>query len=166
MNHKKGFTLLELLIAAAIIGSLVVLATSSYRSNAAETYAAAAKGQTEMLGESVRRFLLENRVGGRTAGQVQTLADSNDSSKCKLDRLDSGSLIYCGYIENSGWDNPYFNFYICTANGNCSASSTVTNKIGVPLAYMEGTGHARMPAKYGTDYRYWVGMLGTYEVLP
>ncbi len=166
MHSNKGFTLLELLIAAAIIGSLVVLATSSYRSNMAETYLAAAKGQTEMLGEAARRFVLENRVSSRTAGKMETLADSNDRSKCKLNKLDINSLIYCEYVENSGWDNPYFNFYICTGNNNCSASSTVTNKIGVPLAYMKGTGHARMPDKYGENYRYWVGTLGTYEVLP
>lgn len=162
MKNIKGFTLLELLIAAAIIGSLVVLATSSYRSSAADAYVAAAKGQTEMLGGAVQRFLLENRVSTRTEGQVQTLAGAG---ACQTDILSPATLIGCGFVENVGWDNPYFEFYICTGQDNCSASSTVTNKVGArPFAYMKGTAHPRMPERYGTNYRYWIGPLGTYEV--
>ena len=163
MKNKRGFTLLELLIAATIIGTLVVLATVSYRSSAAETRVAAAKAQTEMLAGAVQRFSLENRVTSSQPGQMVSVGNSNAGcTVTTAHELSPENLIYCGFVENSGWNNDYFKFYICDGRtGSCSSAPT---SIGMPLAYMESTGDARMPAQYGSNYSYWVGDAGQTEV--
>ena len=47
--NRAGFTLLELLIAAAIIGILALFATVSYRNSAAQTRVAQARAVTQSL---------------------------------------------------------------------------------------------------------------------
>ncbi len=159
MKNNQGFTLLELLIAATIIGSLAVLATISYRSSAAESYVASAKAQTEMLAGAVQRFKLENRVTTNSPGKIEEVEDSTEA--CGANTLSAANLIYCGFVENSGWNSPYFEFYICS--GTSKPCGDAPSSIGTPLAFMKSKGNARMPAQYGDKYKYWVGTLGQAE---
>lgn len=130
-KNNKGFTLLELLIAATIVGILAVLATASFRSGAGDTRVAGAKSKLEMLGSAVQRFQM-------------------DPQACPLitntDRLTVGNLAACGYLEDINYANdPYFSFQICAHSGGCPNASY--------LACM--TGHnSKLPSRYLSGYSY------------
>ena len=59
LGARKGFTLVELLVAATIIGILMVFATNSYRNGVAETRWAQAKGNVDQLAAAVLRARIE-----------------------------------------------------------------------------------------------------------
>ena len=59
MGNKRGFTLLELLIAATILGLLAVFATMSFRYSASDNRIAAAKIKTAQLAAAVQSFRLD-----------------------------------------------------------------------------------------------------------
>ncbi len=102
--HKKGFTLLELLMAAAIISALAVVATATYRAKILDGYAADAKNQARVVAMAVRLFELEYsvRLGDSEMPNVPvtrvTCAPSNSAE-------DSATvmMVSCGFLENRGW---------------------------------------------------------------
>lgn len=125
-KHNKGFTLLELLIAATIIGILAVFATVAFRNSAGETRVQGAKAKLNALGIAVQRFQLDPRA-------------------CPDGYLSINSLVSCGYLEENNFNDTYFSFYICAKESGCPRSSY--------LACMRGKS-TKLPKQYRTGYYY------------
>ncbi len=157
MTNKKGFTLLELLIAATIIGTLAVLATVSYRASEADAHVAAARTKVDVLASGVQRFSLEYENAKALTGEIGNLAGVGNCDPVSV--TSSGSnpatiLISCDFVDNGGWNNPYFHFYVCGGTPDSCASQTTG--VSSPLACMKGKGHSRLTDQYQSDYWYCV----------
>ena len=146
---RKGFTLVELLIAATIIGILAVFATAQYRNSAAETRWAAAKARADQLAYAVYQVAIEypNLKFSKVA-----MAPGSTGSNCAYPSNPSGtydpaSLVTCGYLDNSGWsDKEYFLYYVCKGNDNCGSEDA--------LVVVTVNEWAKLPASY-KSYRYY-----------
>lgn len=112
---KKGFTLVELLVAATIIGFLVVFATVQYRNSVAEARWTRAKAQTDQLAAALERLWIDYPHVAFNSGQMQNKG-TNEACNLFIGKTGAVSLtqlIACGYLENSDWDSGYFRFYSC-----------------------------------------------------
>ena len=67
MKQAKGFTLIELMIAVAIIGVLVAIAYPSYTNSLIKGSRAAAKSYLLEIAQKQQQFLLDNRTYGTDA---------------------------------------------------------------------------------------------------
>ncbi len=155
MRNKNGFTLLELLIAAAIVGGLAVMATVSYRNSVAETRIQAAKARADVLAGAVQRFRLEYPNASISSDKM---TDDYASDTCSTGSLSPTSLVTCGFVDKGGWEDPFVVFYICNGKkGGCSNSS-----IDAPLVCMTGNNsQSKLPDKYKGKYSYCVNEFGS-----
>ena len=99
MQAKAGFTLLELLITAAIIGVLAMFATQSFRASSAEIRVQDARTRAQAIAMAVRRFKLDY-PSAAYPGNGTTIGALSDNEIC--DHSDIGglqNLINCGYLE-------------------------------------------------------------------
>lgn len=119
MRNRKGFTLVELLVAATIIGALVVFATVQYRNGAAETRWAEAKGKAKQIQNALQRFWFEYPTAVISSGSNW----GNTSASCTLyygksGEVSANQLIACGFLENGNWnaDNEYFWYHLCASD--------------------------------------------------
>lgn len=140
MKNKKGFTLLELLIAATILGLLAALAAVSYRQSAAEARISAAKVKAEQLATALHRFRLDYPTV--FSGRMGNLTDS--SIKCYPTAENPKTLITCGYVDNGGWTDSFMEFYVCNGKTSDCEASPIDN----PLACMWGRDRRQIPARY------------------
>lgn len=153
MKNNKGFTLLELLVAATIIGILAVFATTSYKNSAADARVAAAKTRTEALAGAVQRMRLEYPAFSTVSGQMEDAS----STECYHSKLED--LITCGFLGNNGWgkDN-YMTYWVC----NGKSDGCTDTRIEDPLACMVSTNDPKMPERY-RNYTYCVSATKTAE---
>ena len=118
MLNKKGFTLVELLVAATIIGALVVFATVQYRNGAAETRWAEAKGKARQLQNALQRLWYEYPTAVISSGDGW----GNNTEACHLyhgvTNISANQLMACGFLENGTWniENDYFLYHICASS--------------------------------------------------
>jgi len=163
MHLKKGFTLVELLVAATIIGVLLVFATTQYRSSAAEARWNQAKTYAGQLANAVRQAQLDYE-------NVQ-FSDSDEMSNvesggtCPYTPFATGpfkpsSLITCNYLENGIWNEGKFEYHVCTN------TSTVTSncKTARALACVFAKCNARLPSQV-KQYVYCISATGTQETI-
>ena len=155
---KRGFTLLELLIAATIIGILAMFATVSYKSSQADVRVAGAKARAEMLAGAVQRWNLEHPA-------IWGLMKNSSGGSCSYQGGQGESngvqnLIRCGYVENGGWEDGYFFFYVCKGKaGNC-----VDSPIASPQVCRTGTAALR-DSRYDSGYWYCLNLTNKGETL-
>ena len=128
MKNKKGFTLVELLVAATIIGALAVFATINYRQSAAESRWVAAKARADMLWGAMQRFMLDYGIDYTYSvgndGIMTDLGVSEDRTCPMRPGFDTPSktvypqwLIKCGYLENGGWSDSTWIYSLCDPGG-------------------------------------------------
>ncbi|MGN0025320.1 MAG: type II secretion system protein [Candidatus Avelusimicrobium sp.] len=158
MNNKKGFTLLELLVAATIIGIMAVFATISYKNSVADARMEAAKSRVAALAGAVQRFRIEHpnpEFNPSNAKMTDVI-----SNTC-VNTLPTG-LIACGFIGNGGWSDGYVEFFVCNEKkeGNCASSP-----IDKPLACMTGRSVSKQVARYKNGYIYCVSAMEKGETL-
>lgn len=140
-KFKKGFTLVELLIAASIVAILAMFSTLAYRTSVAETRIAGAKAKVNMLASAYQRFMAEN-PGWYLADSYMT--DNADSS-CDLSNSEPGGmgasfLVSCGYVERQGWGtDPYFSYQVY---------EEAYTDAGAPLACAISKSVAKLPEKF------------------
>ncbi|GEM_PF-2500546 len=155
MRNKKGFTLVELLIAATIVGILTVFATVQYRNSRDEVRIAGGKARVDMLAGAVQRWRLEHG-SSYIVGEMTDINGTVDGSTCNYapSSADPTQLIKCGYVENGGWETSQempLIFYVCgtnTTTGNCAGAP-----ISSPLACMISGGGFHSD-KFGDGYMY------------
>lgn len=127
MSGKKGFTLMELLIAAAISTILMVFATIQYRESASEARWTQAKVNAEQLANAVQRAELdyENIKFSCDADFYMKNMYGTCSYTREEARVAPATLIPCGYAEKGIWAADSFRYYVCKDSSSspiaCSA---------------------------------------------
>lgn len=166
MNTKRGFTLVELLVAATIIGALAAFATVQYRNSVAETRWEGAKAKVHQLAAAIQR--LQADYPGVQAFSSSSFEDvANPKAECPLypgisSRLGNGAtvppsaLITCGYVDNGGWSNEFWQYtvryrrpLVYSGTGTCNGG----------LACVSAKEGAKLPESY-TKLRYSVDKEG------
>ena len=102
MQYKNGFTLLELLIAAVIIGTLAVFAMSSFRTTASNVRMQDAIARAKVVAGASKRFLREypdptDMVDGPQGVMGQVNPPVQEA--CNHQTLSLQNLVNCGYLE-------------------------------------------------------------------
>lgn len=144
--NRAGFTLLELLIAAAIIGILALFATVSYRNSTAQTRVAQARAVTQSLAMGNYRAhidypsisfdnnpisdVVQGTTGTSSVDGTEVCARGFASSPSSL--WPASCLVANGYVDALGFEG-YFNF---TLSGDESACfEGVNSKLGKYQGY-------------------------------
>ena len=161
MKNKRGFTLLEILIAATIVSALAILATVSYNNSIAETHIQMGKMNTEVLARAIQRFRLDYHAD-KLSKQAVELKEVVAVAECGADNPDEGANVYslfnCGYLQNDAtWLDLYIEYYVC--NGYKTEGTPCANSKldAAPLACMRGRStSSKIPDKYKGDYAYCV----------
>ena len=162
MINKKGFTLVELLVAATIIGFLAAFATAQYRSSVAEARWTRAKSQTDQLAAALQRMYLDYPTSGIINGGE--MSNTSSSEQCQIfvgqqNGVSITQLIACGFLENSDWSSEYFRYYSCFNTAGmwpeCSSSYR---------ACMAARTTAKLPSSYKTK-KYCVDLSGVGQEL-
>lgn len=143
----KGFTLVELLVAATIIGILAIFATNSYRNGVAESRWAQAKTNLEQLAAAVQRVKLDYP----SVKFSNTEMSNTTSTTCRFYPGVSGTfspavLIPCGYLEGGDWNSEYFQYYVCDNRTSSPCKSGAVACVGFSSA-------AKVPDRY-KSYKY------------
>ena len=153
LGARKGFTLVELLVAATIIGILMVFATNSYRNGVAETRWAQAKGNVDQLAAAVLRARIEYPAAAVFSSETIT---NNSNTSCLLrwgasaNGYSPKSLISCGFLENGDWNSDYFQYYVCDKKQTSPCDFFNSEK---PVACVGVRPNAKLPARY-KNYKY------------
>jgi type IV pilus assembly protein PilE len=79
--RARGFTLIELMVAAAIVGILAAIAYPSYRAFVVKSNRAAAQSHLMDLAQSEQQYFADSRSYAATVGALNLTTPSNVSSK-------------------------------------------------------------------------------------
>ena len=153
MRNKQGFTLLELLIAATIVGTLAMYATISYRNSIFETRLAEAKARTETVANARQRFELDYpgaSLNGAILNTKKGTCPSNPSSAS-----DAQDLVNCGYLEEGNWYTEYFYIVPCGENTPHGICSDLMND-ALACLQTSSTNVKKIPKQY-RSYLYCIG---------
>ncbi len=144
-GNKKGFTLVELLVAATIIGILALFAMTAYRNSVAETRWTQAKAQADHVAASVQA--MDAARDGVLFSSSQIIVSSSLSQNCTFystARSSSGYIVVdpeqlfdCGFLEPGEVANEDFDFYVRTS-------------VGTPLVCVQAKEDAKLPSKYSS----------------
>lgn len=137
ISFKKGFTLLELLIAAAIIGVLAMFATQAFRRSAAEVRVQDAKTRADVLGAALARFLIDypgvSFLQSTELGEVP--ATAGDCVPGSVNGIDGNNKSYllptlanCGYLERRTYLNGNFTWTV-NSSGQVCVSAVENGKV-------------------------------------
>ena len=146
MTDKKGFTLVELLVAAAIISILLVFATVQYRNSAAEARWTQARANAEQLANAVQRALKD--YPGMKFNPAVELVDIHGMT-CPTTRytpepFEPYILIHCGFLEKVKWAKQgYFEYFVCK-----DSTLTTDHCPAAALVCVSPKCSARMPREY------------------
>jgi len=97
INNKNGFTLLELLIAAALIGVLAMFATQAFRSSASDIRVADARARAQALAAAARNYYIE--YPGAEFFDGDDLIGFAEPGSCDPTSTSPQQLINCGFLE-------------------------------------------------------------------
>ena len=126
LDKRKGFTLMELLIAAAIIGALAVFATQTFRRSASDIRVQDAKSRAKVIAMAARRMSLDH--SGVSFEVNVPLSDKNLTPRntqgtagntCSLINVNLQTLVDCGYLEYRKYLDPNFEFKFNSAGQVC-----------------------------------------------
>lgn len=146
--NRAGFTLLELLIAAAIIGILALFATVSYRNSTAQTRVAQARAVTQSLAmgnyrahidypnisfdSNPIRDVVQGTTGTSFVDGTSVCARGFASNPSSAQPWQASCLVANGYVDALGFEG-YFHF---TVSGEASACfEGVNSKLGKYQGY-------------------------------
>ena len=106
MVSKKiqGFTLMELMVAVAIIGILSAIAIPSYRDSVMKSRRADAKAALMDLANAMERRFTENNSYKGAAGTIATPADTGAA---RIYNVDSNTATYYDVTINASDDTTY-----------------------------------------------------------
>lgn len=108
INDKNGFTLLELLIAAALIGVLAMFATQAFRASSSDIRVADAKARALLVANAAERYYIEYPTAasfsdGMDRGHPIPVFKAPDRSEadapCNTRAPGVQDLVDCGFLE-------------------------------------------------------------------
>lgn len=165
--NKRGFTLLELLIAATIMAALAVFATRSYQNSLAESHIQDGKTRARAVLSAIERFKIDHPNATFSGGQLRYV---NTIGSCpgSIGTGENINLLFnCGYLENRVWSDGYVSIEVCgTADGMCKDSSIS------PWVCMSGVSdNEKLPEKFRYKstkkaYRFCLSTRQEEEVFP
>lgn len=155
MHNNKGFTLLELLIAATIVGALAMYATISYRTSVFETRLAEAKVRTETVANAVQRFEMDYPGASLNGTLLNTKKQPCPTNPKNANNAQD--LVNCGYLEEGEWNSEYFFIVPCGKKPQHSVCSTLMgNNDALACLQTTGTLNKKIPTQY-RGYLYCIG---------
>ena len=103
IDNKNGFTLLELLIAAALISVLAMFATQAFRASASDVRIADAQARASLLVNAAQRYYIEYpNATAFAVGDTNVLQAFAQPGTCLTHGSYSDSpqqLVNCGFLE-------------------------------------------------------------------
>ncbi len=119
---RKGFTLIELIIAAAIVGALAVFATQTFRHSASDIRVQDAKSRAKVIAMAARRMKYDNptvtfETSAALSDEILTARNTAATETCSLISVDLQTLIDCGYLEYRKYLDPNFQFKFSDNDG-------------------------------------------------
>lgn len=129
-KRKGGFTLLELLIAAVIIGALSVFASITFRRSASDIRVQDAKTRAQAVAMAAQLF--KSDYPGVTFDTVNNMtSESITETTCTptMGAVTLETLISCGYLENRRYVDPNFYFYFQADGSVCIKRNASGSKI-------------------------------------
>ena len=103
MQNKKGFTLLELLVVVLIIGILAAIALPQYQMAVAKSKFAKVRSNTQVLVDSVKRYLLANDTFTDKLSDLDITIEG-------IDRYNTGQSVWLDNNEVSYGISPSSDF--------------------------------------------------------
>ena len=99
--NKNGFTLLELLIAAALIGVLAMFATQAFRASASDIRIEDVKARALLLQMAAERYYLEypGATSFRTGSNNALTPFLSPGNTCYTNTATPQNLVDCGFLE-------------------------------------------------------------------
>lgn len=141
LTRKNGFTLLELLIAAVIIGALAVFASITFRRSASDIRVQDAKVRAQVIAVAARMFkenypgvtfdTTHNMTSAQMTDKKLTLNDAGTDTDCSPYAQDVSlqTLVSCGYLENRRYVDPNFFFKFQADGSVCISRNTGGSKV-------------------------------------
>ncbi len=125
LKNKRGFTLLELLVAAVIIGALAVFATQSFRQSSSDVRVQNALAKAKVVAMAARIFKDDYSNASFTSNNLSNPEDfRTDAVKGRCNATGTvtlQTLVNCGYLEHRQYlDNDFvYNFDTSCSAGVC-----------------------------------------------
>ena len=120
LKNQHGFTLLELLVAAVIIGVLAVFATQSFRQSSSDIRVQNALAKAKVVAMAARIFKDDHRNASFTQENLVSTqdfrSDPNHNGACNPSQaVTLQTLVNCGYLEQREYlDKDFvYNFEAC-----------------------------------------------------
>ena len=99
MHNQHGFTLLELLIAAAIISTLAVFATQTFRRSSSDVRLQDIQARAKIIAMAAHRMKVEYPGVTFSTDWMGTVASPNSSLCNPQGDITLQTLIHCGYLD-------------------------------------------------------------------
>lgn len=103
MSHKKGFTLLELLIAAALMAVLAMFATQAFRASSSDIRLEDAKARGLLLFSAAQRYYIEYphaALFNKKTNDDEGIPFARPTAdNCNVDSENVQNLVDCGFLE-------------------------------------------------------------------
>ena len=122
LKNQHGFTLLELLVAAVIIGALAVFATQSFRQSSSDIRIQNAKAKAKVVAMAARIFKDDYISASFTSNGLNNPQDFRTDAvegKCNATgTVTLQTLVNCGYLEQREYLDKDFAYYFGTCGGD------------------------------------------------
>ena len=142
MKSRRGFTLLEMLIAAAIMSVLAMLSTAAYRRTVAETHWQDSKNKLQAVASAVQRYQWDypNRtfIPPATGEKLEFIPASALADCPTAASYNNKALIQCDYLENRSWSTAEIHIVACGGVKSGYICGLAPTGMSHPLACMSG----------------------------
>jgi len=126
--HKKGFTLIEMVVVVLIMGILATISIPYYYKTVESTRATDAVAIGHLLSSAYRMFQIDN-PGVSLNGAVTS---SCNSGACTIGSLDACRLVRCNYVVRQDWSNSSYSYAV---GGACGGNASCVRRVGGRAPY-------------------------------
>ena len=145
MSDRKGFTLIEIIAVAVILGILATVAAINYTPIMTQQAAQAAQNNLVTIYQAEKSFYLQNGYYCSTSSQNTTCADNlSDLNTGLLLNIADNQFNYACSDPNSGTDGNNGSSFTCTAT-NIQYSNLTLTLTNNPIVLPGGTGCTASP---------------------